>query len=365
MNNCPKCGNPLEPGVTTCPICGNNLVNTPETNVVNNNVVAGSPEVLAPVTENKVDNQVVNVNVTPNEQGAIVNNSAPALASVTPESPVVTEVAPATEASAQVSNASAGKQEKLANDSQTPLVKDEDVKPKKKKKPFLLIILLLLVVGGIGTMMFLNGSKPATSTDNKPKTETIAVASNGYKFDLPKTWFLTEDSRNVVITNEDSTVSIKLDQSESTLSDLNEEIIKKALATHEDYTDTSVSKIKISAKDAYLVNTKINKMPVQIYFINGGSRLLIGVTVVYHTDEAKTEYEAMVTEMIGTLSYANEEVKALDIINMYSNAFNIYNSVINYHEIEESEESLPSEEESENNNEIIEDNNLENTPENN
>ena len=71
--------------------------------------------------------------------------------------------------------------------------------------------------------------------------------------------------------------------------------------------------------------------------------VLIGVTIVYQSNDSKTKYEADVTEMIGTLSYADESVKALDTINMYSQIFNIYNSVINYHE-PVVEETTPSDE---------------------
>ena len=189
----------------------------------------------------------------------------------------------------------------------------------------------------------MGGTKKQVPKNNNIALETIAVSSNGYKFSLPKTWFLAEDSKNVVITNEDSTVSIKLDHSENSISNINETVIKKVIDSHEEYTDSNITEIKISAKDAYLVNTTVNNMPVQIYFINGGSNLLIGVTIVYQSNDSKTKYEADVTEMIGTLSYADESVKALDTINMYSQIFNIYNSVINYHE-PVVEETTPSDE---------------------
>ena len=110
-------------------------------------------------------------------------------------------------------------------------------------------------------------------------------------------------------------------------------------------------------------------MPVQIYFINGGSNLLIGVTIVYQSNDSKTKYEASVTQMIGTLSFADDSIKALDTINMYSNIFNTYNSIINYHETP-AEETTPSEEDNgsgeENNETPAEDNkNSEENQENN
>lgn len=412
MNNCPKCGNPLEPGVTSCPICGNDLSNPnpqdPNNVVQNDNINSSVP--VAPTTETSVanSNQSVSVETTPVVANPI-EQPAPQVAEVVPESapvePSQSQVVPVEQAPAApieqvpavpteqvvvtpttptesvpvqteptpiaptptpiapsptpVATAPVVPTPTITDSPPTPVVNNQP--PEKKQKPkgknnsALIVVFLIVVISGIGIFMKMGNGTKTPTTPNNLAVETTSVTSNGYKFNLPKTWLLAEDSENVVINNEDNTVSIKLDHSESTITNINEEMIKKVVSTHDEYTDTEVSKIKISAKDAYLVNTTINKMPVQIYFINGGSNLLIGVTIVYQSNDSKTKYEASVTQMIGTLSFADESIKALDTINMYSNIFNTYNSIINYHEppVEEttpSEENIDSEENVENNN---------------
>lgn len=343
MNNCPKCGNPLEEGVKTCPICGNVITadlnnQTPiePQNNINNNVdnlnkieanpgnVAPNPAPVAQAT-NQTATPVAPIPVTqtPVAETPVARTPVEKTPTV---APTVTQTPSATPVSPQPTPVTTPTSTPIK-----PLVTDEKPQKNKNKMPLILIAVVgLVLVIGIGiSFAFGGGSKEAPKKDNIA-LETSLVSSNGYKFNLPKTWFIAEDSENVVLTNDDSTLSIKFDHSSSTINSINKSMIDQVISSHEEYSDTSISEIKISAKDAYLVNTKINKMPVQIYFINGGSNLLIGVTVIYQTDESKTKYEPTVTEIIGSLSYADESVKALDIINMYSNIFNMYNSILNY-----------------------------------
>lgn len=64
MNNCPKCGNPLAPGVTICPICGTNTSST-----INNQPVQPAQQVqpkIEPIAPSVQNHQAVTP--VPNQQ---------------------------------------------------------------------------------------------------------------------------------------------------------------------------------------------------------------------------------------------------------------------------------------------------------
>ena len=140
----------------------------------------------------------------------------------------------------------------------------------------------------------------------------------------------TEDGQNVVVTNINGTVAIKLDHNSTSLESITKETIEGYFQNRTEFSNTKVSETTISAKKAYLVDTNINSAPVQVYFISGTSSLTIGATVVYQSEESKTKYEAEITKMIGTLTYSDESLKAMDTLEMYANIFNVYNGVMNY-----------------------------------
>jgi hypothetical protein len=91
-----------------------------------------------------------------------------------------------------------------------------------------------------------------------------------------------------------------------------------------------VEETKIGGKDAYIVNTFANEIPVQIYYINGGSSLTLGATIVYQSQDSKDKHVAYVTELIGTMSYSDDSLKAISTIEMYSEVFGAYKGVFNY-----------------------------------
>lgn len=398
MNNCPKCGNPLQTGTASCPICGTNTLSTVQpvqttteagtTNVTVATVAkpatpaqpvqpapapaapAAAPAPVAtpaptvepaaapapaptaqPVIEAQPAAPQPVVEATP-APAAPVQTETPAPAAVAPTpsvepTPVVAPVAPtdpnaiaptvkAIESPTPVPSIPAS----LSNEASTEPVVSADVKvekPKKKMNKNVLVIAGILAVVVIAGVLLMNmGSKPQLNTNtnnNTDKTSALnltAVSTNGFKFNLEEGWVITEDGYNVIVTNKDETVAIKLDYTKNGLDTISKETIEGFFNSRTDFTNTKVTETKISAKDAYLVDSQINQAVVQLYYINGGTNLTLGATVVYQSAETKTLYEANVTELIGSLSYSDDSLKALNSLEMYSNIFGAYNGVFQY-----------------------------------
>ena len=83
--------------------------------------------------------------------------------------------------------------------------------------------------------------------------------------------------------------------------------------------------------------------PIQVYFIGGGNNLTIGATIVYVSAETKTKYEAEVTEMIGSLSYSDESLKAITTIDMFNGAFGVYNGIVAHSQNNQQQPTTPEE----------------------
>lgn len=436
MNNCPKCGNPLQVGTSSCPICGTNTSSSvaPE-QVTNENgkttvtvasvatPVGGSaqtqaaqpapaPTPVAPAPTQVVEPQVPTtqpvvqeaavqkIDAEPTQPAAPVPTPAPQpVAQVAEPTPAVQAPVPATPVTEQVQavtstpapapqaiEPTAPTTEPVDPNSIAPTIKpiematpvpsipasvNPDVqvvtttenvkleKPKKKmNKNVLAIVGILAVVVIVAVLMMSMGGKNKlqTNTNTNPEKNsalnTTAVSSNGFKFNLEEGWVITEDGTNVIVTNKDETVAIKLDYTKSGLDTITQETIEGFFASRTDFTNTTVSKTTISAKDAYLVNTQINQAMVQLYYINGGANLTLGATIVYQSPETKTLYEANVTELIGTLSYSDDTLKAISSMQMYSNIFNAYSGVFQYQPSSEVNDFETPSNEQEQNNEI-------------
>ena len=390
MNNCPKCGNPLQEGTNTCPICGTNILEN-QTSVeqavaqapapsapevvalaapapaVPEQPVAPAPEVTAPVAPaapapvEAVPAQPVAptpVEAAPAQPVApvpeVVAPSAPAPAvpeqpvAPTPEFATATVPADGTEAPIETTGIlptvdrvesptpipsipSSITQNTVGLNEEKPLVANPKLEPKKKgKKTPLLVGLALLIVIGIGCFMAFKPSKPNLSKNNQEETPTNALtsmSSNGYHLKIAEGWQIVEDGTNVILTNNDGTVAMKLEHSNSNLSLIQAADIEKIMNSNSSYKDVEVSEIDVSGKNSFLVSTNINQLPVQIFFINGGNNLTIGATIVYQSDDTKSKYESVVMDMIGTLSYTEDSIKALDTLSEYSQMFGIFNNV--------------------------------------
>ncbi len=389
MNNCPKCGNPLQIGTTSCPICGTSTVETPAT------APTAAPEVSnisAPATPAQAAPTAVTVEAIPAEQKVV--QSAPVEQAITTASTTTTTVvsapapttepavapAPAPTAPTPSAPAEPAKSEPTSvqpaeqtstvptsieptsiaptvtvdkegspvpsipsslNDGNTtgaaiPTVDTIKIGKKKNNKTTLLIIVILAVAAGIGAVMLLNGGNKAPNINlQNPGTEetalvTTSVSTNGYKLKLEDGWLINEDGSNVIITNSTETVAIKLDRSATNLKNLTTDNLEGYYKSNINFKDVKVSSTTISAKEAYLVDASFNETPVQVYYIDCGTSLTLGATIVYQTSESKTKYESHITEMIGTLSYSDDSIKALNSMQMYAGIFNMYSGAFKY-----------------------------------
>ena len=312
MNNCPKCGNPLQVGTESCPICGTNtssaapaVAPTP----VSAPVVEPAPAVAPTPAPAPVVEPTPEVAPTP----------APEIKAIEPTTPVPSIIAP---------------EEEKTTKSEVPTAKPVTPEKNKKGNKTIVIVLLLLaiVAGGI---FLINGNFGGGKGQNlKPQPQnsiaSAQAASNGFKFNLAEGWIIQEDGSNVIITNSDETVVLKLEKINSNFSKINKSTIESYYSSKSEFTNTKVEEVKISVKDAYLVNTNSGELPVQIYYINGGTSLTLGATIVYQSKESKEKYVAEVTELIGTMSYSDESIKAISTIEMYSSIFKNYQGVFEY-----------------------------------
>lgn len=409
MNNCPKCGNPLQIGTTLCPICGTNTspavasVPTPAVSPTKSETPAVAQQTQVPTAvktetpqnletqnlqpavqpQNNIQTAQPVTQVQPTQTVAQVQpvQSTQQAAQVQPvqtAQPKVSENVQSTQ-NVQTNNANIAVPEIKVEESaiaptvapiapsspvpsipasltasaplEAPKVEEAKKKPKKKVNATVLIIAGIVLIVGIAALFLTSTGKPTLNQNNTGGGDTglanTAISSNGYKLNIEDGWIVNEDGTNVIITNSNDTVAIKLNHTNVGLSNISKDTIESYLQNRTDLSETSISETTLSAKDVYLVNTSLNSAPIQIYYISGGTNLTIGVTVVYQTEESKTKYEASVTEMIGTLSYSDDSIKAISTMEMYSNAFNIFGNSINYTPtVEEPEEpSEPSDNE--------------------
>jgi len=334
MNNCPKCGNPMQEGVTICPICG--------TNTLENNEAAPAAAPVPPAPA-----------PAPAPVEAAPAPAAPAPASVEASAPVepasVVETSAAPAAPAETPGAIAPTVERIEGPTPVPGIPSSVVQPtvvlneekplvanpklegkKPSKKTPIIVAAILIVVLGIAGFMFLNPGKSTKKPINNVPGEEVAMrdmASNGYYLRVAEDWDITEDGNNVIVSNKEGTVVLKLDHSTANLENINAQGIENVLKSDSTYQDVEVSEIDMSGRNTFLVTANINALPVQVFFINGGKSLTLGATVVYQSQDSKTKYESTVTEMIGSLSYSADSVRAIETMSEYSKMFGVFNKV--------------------------------------
>ena len=263
----------------------------------------------------------------------VQENIAPA-----PEMPAI-EPAPVVETSSvPVAETPVVEQPKTEEETSTDVSgTKQETKPNVKKglnkKTLLIIIIIVAVVAG-GGMLLMGGTGGAGNVPVNPNpTGTVvasSVSSNGFKFNLQEGWLIREDGNNVIITNTDETVVIKLESSKTSFSNLTKEKINAYYSGNANFKDITVDATKISARDSFLVNASSGTLQVQAYYINGGSNLTLGSTIIYQSADSKTKYEAVVTELMGSISYSDDSLKAISTIEMYSEVFGAYKGVFNY-----------------------------------
>lgn len=376
MNNCPKCGNPLQAGTGTCPICGTNI------NSVNNVGVAQTPVQPTPVTPSvgqPINNAPMQTPVTPiNNVGmsapaqpintpvnqpqqpinvAPVQNPIPTPAEVTATTPVnpapsvaainaqpaVAQAATATTEQGVGTQPAAVPNNPAAQPAaQTPEKPMELPKAKKQlkfdKKIIFIIIAVLVVAVGVVVAIVLIGGKDSESSNNNNNnnqtnnnivaTNTSKVSSGGYAYNLPENWTtkLSDDTENIILINKDSNTIIYLDNYTGSLSTIDSESLK-AYAESSSYTDVTVENITLGSRNCIVVNGTYNNYLTQFYFVEDGNALIVGAVIIYETEEAKTANEATVKTIVESLTYT-EMSNAIDPTDMYGAMFQMFNNAL-------------------------------------
>ena len=251
-------------------------------------------------------------------------------APVVESTPVATEV-PAIEPTVVVTQAP------ITPSAQAPEVTApvEAEKPKKKKNGLLPVlgILLLVVVGAAIYLNFFSGSskvqQPAQPTQKNVEVSTKEVIANGFDFKIADGWIVREDNSNVIINNENETVVIKITYSNKNIEALTEDGIKNYFTNRGIFENIEVNSNKINAKETIVVDGIQDGKPFQVYFIDGGTDLMLGVMVVYAgKEESKTVNEATVQELIGSISYSVSGNETININSTYSGIFGTFNGAI-------------------------------------
>lgn len=391
MNNCPKCGNPLQVGTASCPICGTDIaaasaqptkttvtvasVATPTTPPVNQPApvveaqpaapvaaqpaptAAPTPEPaqavpVAPVTEAPTQPAtqapVAPVTEAPAAPVAAQPVTEPVAAPVTVDPNTIAPTVQTIDGGTPVPSIPASLNPDANLNVSAPVEEPKKAKKAKKgiNKNVLVILLVVLIAGGVGAFFLMGGMGKKTPLTPAPVTEDIAytsVSTNGYKLKIQDGWIVTEDGDNVIVVNTEETVALKLAHTNFAVSSITKETIESYFTTRSDFTNTEILETTISAKEGYLVNTTMAEAPIQVYFIGGGNNLTIGATIVYVSAETKTKYEAEVTEMIGSLSYSDESLKAITTIDMFNGAFGVYNGIVSHSQNTQQQPTTPEE----------------------
>lgn len=365
MNNCPKCGNPLQPGTVSCPICGTNI-NQAVGGVVTPNItptqpvmpgVPVSPAINQPISQPMSQPQMnqmpqanvaqgINTPMTPQtpQQPSIVTQPVQAPAA-TPQavptpattlnnlnqpaapSPVANETKPAQQPALQSQPAPASK----PAESVKPEPPKKVDKPKKEKKPIdkkiliiggavtavLIIIVVIVLVLNKGSNKDLSNNDSGTNNQVNA-VRTSQITNGGYSYELPNGWQSREINSQYYIYDNDETVLIGLESINSNIDLLSANSIKNDLAD-QDMKDLQVSdKTYSDNRKGFYVTAKLNDYNVEYNFIeNDGNIIYIGV--VYSSESAKNSLSQTVQNIIYNLKYV-ETINAIDSISMYHDA---------------------------------------------
>jgi hypothetical protein len=368
MNNCPKCGNPLQAGVTSCPICGTNITIEAESKQVTVDSVAqtAAPAEAAPAAapaqaaeQVQATQPIDQQTIQPTAQSAPAPEATPApvMPTVPAAEPAVQEQAaqpvqpaPVAEAVQPVpavtptpaveptpSVAPTAVVAPIAPAAAAPVVNAnvEPEKPKRKKNKLLPVLLLLIFVGA-GVYVYLNFfsgtnqvQQPKQTAQKNVAVPTKEVVANGFDFKVTEGWIVREDYDDVIINNENETVIIKLTHVNRNIESLTEDGVKMYLTNRGIFENVEVKSSKINAKDTLVVDGVHGEKPFQLYFMDGGQDLMLGVMVVYAGKaESKTVNEAAVQEIIGSISYSETGTETININSTYSDIFGSFSGAI-------------------------------------
>ena len=362
MNNCEKCGNPLQPGLTTCPICGTtakSLDAAITAQPMNNEPIEAldePPIASAPLT--------TAAPAAPMQAQPMDINPAPA-SPITPAQPMdigapatpvpIPEGTPSFEAPTQVASQPAmftdagftGMGINAATPSNQPVTLDvpssaatpapatpqqtnpqpekvaEPKKGKKTNNTLLLIIVAIASLGlGVGAGFIISSSmtKPAPAPTEEV-AETNETSENGYTFNIEDGWTPTTIGGKLIITNKDDDVTLRFSNNSGQFTNINASNIEVSLATKEGYTDVTAEKTTLGDKDVVIANAKNGDIYIQYYYTAHDVSNIIYVTVIYETKEAKDANEEKVKAIIESTKYTEEIQNAIEAISPHSQIY--------------------------------------------
>jgi len=362
MNNCEKCGNPLQPGLTTCPICGTTAksldaaITAQPTNNEPIEALDEPPIASAPLTTAApaapMQAQPMDINpapaspITPAQPMDIGAPATPVpLPEGTPSFETPTQVAsqPAMFTDAGFTgmgiNAATPSNQPVTLDvpasattpapatpQQTNPQPDKVAEPKKEKKPnntLLLIIVAIASLGlGVGAGFIISSSmtKPAPAPTEEV-AETNENSENGYTFNIEEGWTPTTIGGKLIITNKDNDVTLRFSNNSGQFTNINASNIEVSLATKEGYTDVTAEKTTLGDKDVVIANAKNGDIYIQYYYTAHDVSNIIYVTVIYETKEAKDANEEKVKAIIESTKYTEEIQNAIEAISPHSQIY--------------------------------------------
>lgn len=383
MTNCEKCGNPLQPGLTTCPICGTTAksLDAPEVAMMQPEVeslgevpVANAVPQSQPVAPAPVSAPTPIIAPAPVAPAPATATPAPAptpiieqpVAAPTPvvDTPVVAaptidplpaqgfsgaEAAPIAPAPAPVVDTSvptpAAPMEPAAPVAPAPIapapaVTDikEDKKDKKKKNKGnigLIIIVAIVALGlGLGGGYLLSPSLKAAPVAPKEEVATAQpVSLNGYSFSVEEGWQYSQIGNKVLVNKDDESVLARMAVYDGIFENMNTTSIELSLTTKEGYSDVEVEKTTLGSREAIIVNATNGESSVQYYYFAHNTEKVLSVTVVYAKKEDKKTYEETIKKLVEGTTYSDDAVNAIEAISPYGTLFDdgqsVYDSSFN------------------------------------
>lgn len=367
MNNCEKCGNPLQPGLTTCPICGTTaksldaaVTAQPMTNesieALDEPPIASAPLIdpNVPVTPPQVDMVEPNaVPITPAQPMDIVAPATPVpLPEGTPsfESPTqsastaqpamftdtgftgmdINAATPAANVTLDVPATAAPQTPSTPVQPSASEKKEAAPKTEKKSNNTILIVIVALAALGLGVGAGFLLSSSMTKPVQTPTTvaESNETSEGGYTFKIEDGWTPTTINGKLVITNKDDDVTLRFTTNSGQFSSINASNIEVSLSTKEGYTEVTTEKTTLGEKDVVIANAKNGDIYIQYYYTAHDVSNIIYATAIYETQEAKNNNEEKVKTIIESIKYTEEIQNAIQAITphsqIYDDAVTIY-----------------------------------------
>ena len=341
MNNCAKCGNPLQPGLSSCPICGtvtsNSIEQLEETPVPQPVQVAPAPVPAQPVQSSPVQVAPAPVPAQPVQSTPVQVAPAPAPAQpapTTPSVPVAPTQAPAQPMVTQKTESFTLPQNQtslgtpILETPQTQKKEEPKKEPTKKKNSIVPIIILSVIISlSVGFVAGKLLSKPtATKPAVEEKKEEVAsvkeINANGFSFNMDEKWDLTEQySDTIIINDKEETFTFRMSLVTGTFTNINQQNIEDSINSKEGYTELKIQETELNKKDAFFVEVKKENKNIEYYYFGQDDSTTIVVTVVYETKDSKNTNSKKIRTLLESVKYTDQSSKASDIVQPNNSLF--------------------------------------------